>query len=842
MMNLQNVLSVGVLLLAPVSAAPASKPAKQCIQLDVPVEVSATNFQYETSRIDSNIDATGWLWDMYTWSHPTGEAIITGTIEVHEEFTIGAQLCVPHGSNKSSILQIASHGLAFDKRYWDVSSNPEQHNYVDAALGKGYSILTYDRIGTGGSTKPDAYTIMQSPTEVEVLKELTKLARSGKLIESSRIKSDKNIRSYKPSKIVHLSDGAILTGFILGSHLGDTKTPEFGYEFAPANDARRFGDRPSGYMVQATESNVQRIFLQKGTFDPEVLRYTESIKNTVTVGEILSGGLQLAHPAKTYKGPVQCDEVMPHCSRCVAGNYHCQYPESQDAFKASQFDVPSSHNLDLTSPVSSSSLTFSNNVPSASASTPDDIPSGSPSPYPKSSEEQQHSNSQSSEMLNAMDLSLLSHYITHTSRDTSSDEDDLYALEVGIPNLAFNNKPLMASLLAIAAVSKCYHISTQSSAPLESLDEICELLVLADQHHRVSLQQIQAAIPTTDRCEYVLLNAIFMAIYGCARHSVRIRLAKIATLSGKQLPIELLPTGSQWISLIRAAHSAHMGLRYNPNHTLAATETNCTASKTNDAQRLETSAPTENDVRSEEDWLPEGTSRLLFPIVAATCFPALEKLHAKAQAMMVDISPPAVSEDSPDWQQPVIYRSELQACFAALEILRHVFATVFSRNDLVPKCPQAAALGLKFPPLSQVPPWLASYLGRITSGATSSPIRRTIMGFLNRVPPNFMDLVQSELDKMPVECSCANPVPWEITDSKSFPPSTIRQLAMDIFTHWLALVMVLDDVWWVGGMGEWELGRAVTYMQAQGWVDFSAATDTWWPESMLRVLKRLHNI
>ncbi|KAK7419605.1 hypothetical protein QQX98_003196 [Neonectria punicea] len=537
---------------------------------------------------------------------------------------------------------------------------------------------------------------------------------------------------------------------------------------------------------------------------------------------------------------------MPHCSRCVAGNYYCQYPESRDAFKASQFDIPSSHILDLTSPSSSSSLTFSDNVLSASASTSDDFPSGSPSSYPSFSEkEQQHSNSQSSEMLNAIDLSLLSHYITHTSRDTASDKDDLYALEVGIPNLAFNNKPLMASLLALAAVSKCSHIATHSSAPLESLDEICELLVLADQHHRVSLQQIQAAIPTTDRCEYVLLNAIFMAIYGSARHGVRIRLAKIATLRGKQLPIELLPTGSQWISLIRAAHAAHMGLRHNPNHTLNTRETNFPASKTNDALQLETSAPSGNDVRSGEDGLPEGTGRLLFPIVAATCFPALEKLHAKAQAMMVNISSPAIPEDSPDWQQPVSYNSELQACFAAHEILHHVFATVFSKKELVPECPQAAALGLKFPsrgPLSQIPPWLATYLGRITSGATSSPIRRTIMGFLNRVPPGFMDLVQSELNKMPVECAYANLVPWEITDSESFPPSTTLQLAMDIFTHWLVLVMVMDDVWWVGGMGEWELGRAVTFMQTQGWIDFSATGDTWWPESMLKVLKSLHNI
>ncbi|KAH7134477.1 hypothetical protein B0J13DRAFT_640861 [Dactylonectria estremocensis] len=373
-------------------------------------------------------------------------------------------------------------------------------------------------------------------------------------------------------------------------------------------------------------------------------------------------------------------------------------------------------------------------------------------------------------MLNAAELALLSHYITHTSRILSFDKDDLYALEVGIPNLAFNNKPLMASLLALAAVSKCCHISKHSSAPLESFNEICELLVLADQHHRISLQQLQAAIPSTDRYEYVMLNAIFMAEYGSVRHCVRICLAKAATLSGKQLPSELLPTGSHWISLTRAAHLAHFGL---------------------------------------------GASRLLLPIVAATSFPALEKLHASAQST----------------RMTGVHDSELQACFASMEILRDVFATVFPIQDSVSRSPPKAVLGHELPlpgALSGAPSWLASYLARITSGAPSSPIRRTDMGFVNRMP------VEPGYDRL---------VPCEMVDSESLPPSTAGQLAMDIFAHWLVLVMALDDVWWIGGMGEWELGPAVSFMQAQGWADFSTVSrETWWLESMHRVAKSLHNV
>lgn len=108
------------------------------------------------------------------------------------------------------------------------------------------------------------------------------LSRQGKLVESSKAErpcSNLTFSQYKPSKVVHighsfgsfttggmlaaygnLSDGAILTGFLINSESSKIKPESFGFEFAQASDPRRFADRPSGYIVQATESNIQQIF------------------------------------------------------------------------------------------------------------------------------------------------------------------------------------------------------------------------------------------------------------------------------------------------------------------------------------------------------------------------------------------------------------------------------------------------------------------------------------------------------------------------------------------------------------------------------------------------------
>ncbi|KAM0355080.1 hypothetical protein ACHAPU_000937 [Fusarium lateritium] len=296
---------------------------RNCVELQVPVTVTANNTRYNSVPVNSNIDLVDWIWDISTWSHANRTS---DTIRVRGTYSINAQLCIPSQGKKSDILQIATHGFGFDKRYWDPRINPEEYSYVDATLAKGYSILTYDRIGVGKSEKADAYNVIQRPLQVEILKELTTIVRDGKLIESSKVNGNPpgNVfRNYKPKKVVHvghsygssatagllqlygkLSDGAILTGFLPGSQAGKLGPNAFGFEFARQHDPKRFGDRPSGYAVQANLNSIQQIFFKKGKFDPELLEYAEQTKDTGAVGEFTNLNFS-QEPATDFKGPLQ---------------------------------------------------------------------------------------------------------------------------------------------------------------------------------------------------------------------------------------------------------------------------------------------------------------------------------------------------------------------------------------------------------------------------------------------------------------------------------------------------------------------------------------------------------
>jgi pimeloyl-ACP methyl ester carboxylesterase len=210
-------------------------------------------------------------------------------------------------------------------RYWDVELHPENYSYVDAALNAGYSILTYDRLGTGLSEKADAYTVVQFPVEVEILRGLTTLARSGNLVSASNLTSDSitpALRSYRPNKVVHvghslgsmttmglvsaysdLTDGVILTGSFFDNET-NIQFNTFGLEYAPANDPKNFADRSSGYLVQGTASAAQQLFLAKGSFEPEMLEYSAKIKQTICVGEMFSASAVVGSRRQHIRG--QC--------------------------------------------------------------------------------------------------------------------------------------------------------------------------------------------------------------------------------------------------------------------------------------------------------------------------------------------------------------------------------------------------------------------------------------------------------------------------------------------------------------------------------------------------------
>jgi len=158
----------------------------------------------------------------------------------------------------------------------------------------------------------------------------------------------------------------------------------------------------------------------------------------------------------------------------------------------------------------------------------------------------------------------------------------------------------------------------------------------------------------------------------------------------------------------------------------------------------------------------------------------------------------------------------LRTCFHVLETLNDIAVAVFCDESAKPTYYEQTSLGADLDlvgPLSTVSSWLRTYLARVTSVEPSKPLRRTIMVFLNLVPMDFLSVVQSMLDQMPGD---QQQMSSDISDDDSLlscPKCPKNQLALEIFAHWLVLVMLLDGVWWVGNTGDWELRRIIFSMR-----------------------------
>ncbi|KAJ5391474.1 C6 transcription factor [Penicillium cosmopolitanum] len=424
--------------------------------------------------------------------------------------------------------------------------------------------------------------------------------------------------------------------------------------------------------------------------------------------------------------------------------------------------------------------------------------------------------------LDATELSLLSRYLAHTSRTIPFDDLDLYALSVGIPNLAFNSKPVMSSLIALAAACKSHDIVNTTQTPLadQTVMEVQRLLELAESHHRASLQYIQEAVSNSSWYDNVLANAALMVLYASASHSIRVRLAAIARRNGKGLPNDVLPQHSQWITFTRAAHTAASAVLSGLLN--ADMNRNVTISPT-----VFTSPHPISTILTPQSGPSENTKRLFIPLVTSTYGRALESLRRKVES---------VSDSFRSQESLRLHNLDLDACLNTLPTLEKCAFSALSGGNIKNKSNTVNDTPTISGEYSQVSPWVANYMLSVTSMTAPKALRRTIMSFLNEAPTEYLNLVQSVLDSSSVEAYTGDWVARGSPKGEMQPLDTTHLLAMDIFAHWLVLVMLLDGVWWIGGIGRWELGQIVSLMKTQELLNQPPDTmETWWPESMYLV-------
>jgi hypothetical protein len=437
---------------------------------------------------------------------------------------------------------------------------------------------------------------------------------------------------------------------------------------------------------------------------------------------------------------------------------------------------------------------------------------------------------QAAQALAPIDFELFQHYLEHTSKDLTVGDEEQHTLQIGIPNLACQSKPLMKSVLAISAVCKCLDIINRPSASYEDRGQVMELLSLANGYHMESLREIQATLPQTKHYDHILANAAMMGMYGSGSHCARIWLAKTATL-GDQLQGDLMPRHSQWIRLFRAVHMAYDGLLKN---THSPGDTAQFSSDQSPGQLVTRSSPQthyEYQLSSRIEQHRSPINHALYPVMAATVRTALTKLRRRARDRALFEASNGLGGLESSTTPAIHGNPEIEACFVALSIFSNIVSETFPTDDLTPTTPLSFEVDVDpVGQLSEVSPWLRRYAASITSMVPSPLPRRFIMAFIHKVPTKFLNLVEEMLGLIQTHTPDSDQISW--------PPelSIAHQLAVDIFAHWLVLVVLLDDVWWIGDIGAWELGQIVSFKKDAQWPMCLWNRDAdWWPESMFEI-------
>ncbi|KAF9736726.1 hypothetical protein PMIN06_003543 [Paraphaeosphaeria minitans] len=287
---------------------PARGGLAVCVSGTVSVKASTSQnlkFNFELPKNQSQV--TNVFLRLFSNPSPFAQELVSGTQSASGTYEIGATLCTPANNTTPDQVQLLTHGIGFDRYYWDFAPG---YSYVDVAAQYGHATFLYDRLGVGKSTKADPLNVVQAAIEVEIAKVLAQKLRAGAFsnhafstVVGAGHSFGSIITQAVTSQYPEAIDAAILTGFSTNS----TGTVPFNLAYSQAiasqNQPYRFGALNNGYLVDGGAIANEICFFRAPGFDPEILSLAEATKSTVTLGELFSISA-VTKPAANWTKPV----------------------------------------------------------------------------------------------------------------------------------------------------------------------------------------------------------------------------------------------------------------------------------------------------------------------------------------------------------------------------------------------------------------------------------------------------------------------------------------------------------------------------------------------------------
>lgn len=316
-------------------AGPNGYGNSECRSVTLNITANALNINYTNvdDMYSNQSYITGQVLEFANLQMPWIQSHESGTEPNNRTYSISADYCTPRqGASDNSSLILAVHGIGFSKSYWNFSpdnsssSEGSPYSFIDQATSQGYSVLAYDRLGTGESEHPDSgFQQVQAATEVSILNGILAQLRNGSAIEGQQFDRIVGVgHSYGSVQLQassatapDLLDGIALTGYS-NSTAGLTQFFA-GSTLMPANQVQpdRFNNISSVYLLTGSAAADLTLFAWPPNYSPEAIEVARSQYSDVVNLGTLTSQATVQQPATNFAKPVfviSGEHDLPFCS------------------------------------------------------------------------------------------------------------------------------------------------------------------------------------------------------------------------------------------------------------------------------------------------------------------------------------------------------------------------------------------------------------------------------------------------------------------------------------------------------------------------------------------------
>lgn len=214
--------------------------------------------------------------------------------------TISGTFCTPYTPQPGQkTIDIMVSGATYNRAYWDWPQNPNLYSYTQKTLNAGRSTLTFDRLGTGKSSRVPGTSLNQTvQVDASVLHQLVTWTRNKGYTSVNAVGHSLGSVTVTKEAALHKDiDKIVLTG-ILHFPAISTNAPNFATGLYPAALDPAFQSAGLDLTYLTTLPGRRgSLFYDARTADPNVISYDEAHKDLATSGELVSSEAELEAPA-----------------------------------------------------------------------------------------------------------------------------------------------------------------------------------------------------------------------------------------------------------------------------------------------------------------------------------------------------------------------------------------------------------------------------------------------------------------------------------------------------------------------------------------------------------------